>query len=81
METKFKIGDEVYFLDYKTPKKDVITGISVFWGVDKNVNKRSTLEGQVKVYYYTSEKYSELEETELFKTKQALIDSLFSSLE
>ena len=81
METKFKIGEEVYFMDYKTPRKDIITGIAVFWGEDNNVNKRKALEGQCIILYYTKEKYSELEEKELFKTKDELVNSLFSSLE
>ena len=81
METKFEIGDEVYFMDYKTPQKDTITGIAIFWGVDRNVRKVSVPEGQHQVIYYTKNKYSELEEKELFKTKDELVNSLFSSLE
>lgn len=81
METKFKIGDEVYYMWFSTPIKSKITGIGVYWGVDKNVNKREVPMGEYEVVYFCNDTYSEIKEKDCFKTKEELINNVFSSLE
>ena len=81
METKFKIGEDIYFMYITKPTKSKVTGIGVYWGVDKNVNKREVPMGEYEVVYFCNDTYSEVKEKDCFKTKEELINNVFGSLE
>lgn len=77
-KTKFKIGDEVFFMEYSGPKKEIIKGIEFTVGFDQKTEKEFTVE-KPKITYVFS-KYSEKCESECFGSKQDLIDSVFSNI-
>jgi hypothetical protein len=67
IETKYNIGDEVWFIEENEPKSDVILGIEI------NVYKgRQFIE-----YLFANDSYPYgLNESELFPTKGELLKSL-----
>lgn len=81
MKTKFNIGDELYYMNYTRPEKSIVTGISLFYGIDDHINKRKAPENGCLVLYVLKDKYSEAEEKDLFRTKEELINNVFGSLE
>lgn len=71
--TEFKVGQEVYFLDFSSAKKEVITGIIAPQGKFDKYE-----EGQT--YYWLSGQYAAHQAKELFPTKEALLESISEKL-
>jgi len=81
MESKFKIGDTVFFMNYSTPSKAQIKGISFVIGevTDSVHSKREGTYENPNVEYCVGG-YSKYKEEQLFTSKEALQDSLFGKL-
>lgn len=80
VETKFNIGDEIYYMDFSEPKKAKIKGIAVVTGDFNDSNFRiKTNEEEYSVLYSTGS-YSSLHEDKVFKSKEDLQENLFSKL-
>lgn len=81
MKNKFKIGDEIYYMKFDTPEKGIIKGIGIFYGeIQTLYNTIKQTEENPVIKYYTTP-YTEVEEKNVFKTKEELINSVFSKLE
>ena len=80
METKFKIEEEVFFMNYDKPSKGVITGIAIVYGdfKDSSFERKGIIEPSVN--YSIAGSYSSIEEHKVFATKEELQNSLFSNL-
>lgn len=80
METKFNIGDEIYFMDFSEPKKSKIKGIALVTGDFNDSNFRlKTNDGEYSVLYSVGS-YSSLHEDKLFKSKEDLQEYVFANL-
>lgn len=68
IETKYNIGDEVWFLSYNSPRKARICGMSIY----------VTNSGEITLIYSLTEKdvYWHKQEQDLFPTKEELLKSL-----
>ena len=68
IETKYNIGDEVWFLSYNSPRKARICGMSIY--VQNS--------GEIVLIYSLTEKnlYWHKNEQDLFPTKEELLKSL-----
>lgn len=68
IETKYNIGDEVWFLSYHYPRKARICGMSIY----------VTNSGEITLIYSLAEKdvYWHKQERDLFPTKEELLKSL-----
>ena len=68
IETKYNIGDEVWFLSYHYPRKARICGMSIY----------VTNLGEITILYSLNEKdvYWHKREQDLFPTKEELLKSL-----
>jgi hypothetical protein len=68
IETKYNIGDEVWFLSYHSPRKARIYGMSIY----------VSNSGKVSLLYSITEKdvYWLKREKDLFSTKEELLNSL-----
>jgi hypothetical protein len=79
MKSKFKIGDEIYYMGYDKPRKEIIKGIAVISGiVEFGISTYEGLESGPSILY--SFGYCNVEESKVFATKKELIDNLFSNL-
>ena len=74
--SKFKIKQEVYFMDFSTPSKGKIKGIATIEGdlIMGGLNKSN------QVIYAVEGCYSSLDEDKLFTSKEELNKHLFKDL-
>ncbi len=74
--SKFKIGQEVYFMDFSTPRKGNVKGIATIEGdfTSGGLNKSN------QVVYAVEGCYSSLDEDKLFTSKEELNNHLFKDL-
>ena len=80
MESKFKIGDEIFFMDYATPSKGIIKGICFVEGeFDNSSFKRKSEDGTFAISY-SAGPYTTIDEEKSFATKEELKANLFKSL-
>lgn len=80
MKSKFKIGDEIYYMNYAEPTKGTIKGIAFVIGeFSESSFKRTGLENNPAVVYSTGS-YSAIDENKCFATKEELQNELFSKL-
>jgi hypothetical protein len=80
MESKFKIGDTIYYMNYSEPVKGVIKGIAFVIGeFQESSFKRTGLENKPVVIYSTGN-YSAIGEDKAFATKEELQADLFKKL-
>jgi hypothetical protein len=81
MNTKFKIGEEVFFMRYDVPSKGIIKGIAIIEGAFKesSFEKTGTVENP-SINYSIEGSYTSVEEHKVFATKEELVNSLFSNL-
>ena len=80
MKSKFKIGDEIYYMNYSEPAKGTIKGIAFVVGeFSESSFKRTGLENSPAVVYSTGS-YSAIDENKVFATKEELQADLFSKL-
>ena len=80
MESKFKIGDEIFYMNYSEPAKGIIKGIAFVIGdFQESSFKRTGLENNPAVIYSTGS-YSAIDENKAFATKEELQNDLFSKL-
>ena len=77
METKYNIGEEVFFMDYTTPAKEKITGIIFTVGKVKDGTIYLPEEPLIE---YRFNDYCVKEESLLYTSKKALQDELFKGL-
>ena len=81
METKFKIEEEVFFMNYDKPSKGVITGIAIVYGdfKDSSFERKGTTE-KPSISYSIEGSFTSIEEHKVFATKEELQNSLFANL-
>ena len=81
METKFKKGTEVFFMNYSTPAKGIIKGIAVIDGdfKDSSFERKGTTE-KPSISYSIEGSFTSMEEHKVFATKEELQNSLFANL-
>lgn len=80
MKSKFKIGDEIYYMNYAEPTKGTIKGIAFVIGAfSESSFKRTGLEDSPTVVYSTGG-YSAIDENKAFATKEELQNEVFSKL-
>ena len=80
MESKFKIGDEIYYMNYSEPAKGIIKGIAFVIGEFSEPSfKRTGTENNPTIVYSTGS-YSAIDEDKAFATKEELQADLFSKL-
>lgn len=77
MKTKFNIGEEVFFMDYTTPAKKKITGITFTVGEAEGGTVYLPEEPLIQ---YRFNNYCIKEESLLYTSKKALQDDLFKGL-
>lgn len=76
MLEKFKVGDEIWFMESNKPKSEIVKGIAVFNGHCKTLHDDVDASEIVIVrYYYDSWGY--VNHSNVFATKEELKDSLF----
>jgi hypothetical protein len=80
IETKFDLDDNVWYMKNNKPKEVIITHIAMY--CDNHIVKNKELEviykGKNLPNFCTSlPLHEDLKETELFKTKEDLIESLY----
>lgn len=68
IETKFNIGDEIFFMDTNKIKNRIIRKLSL--------TMDEKFEQSVMYYYIEDDKYRYISEKSIFATKQELLDSL-----
>lgn len=80
MKSKFKIGDEVYYMNYSEPEKGKIKGIAFVFGefTESSFKRTGSLDSPTVVYSTGS--YFAIDEDKLFATKEELQNALFSKL-
>ena len=81
MKSKFKIGDEIFFMNYSTPAKGTVEGISFVVGKHETAS-RSKREGtfdKPSIEYYLGG-YTTVDEAAVFASKEELQDDLFKEL-
>lgn len=80
MKSKFKIGDEIFYMNFSEPSKGIIKGIAFVIGeFSESSFKRKGLENNPAVIYSTGD-YSAIDENKAFATKEELQSVLFSKL-
>jgi hypothetical protein len=80
METKFKIDEEVFFMNYDKPSKGIIKGIAVIYGKFKDGALERNGTEKPSINYSIENNYNSVEEHKLFSSKEELQESLFSNL-
>lgn len=79
-ESKFKIGDEIFFMGVSEPKKAKITGIVKTEGDVETVSfKQKTVPGEVSILY-SAGTYNLIEEKDAYSSKEELINAVFSKI-
>ncbi len=81
MESKFKIGDTVFFMEYSAPVKAEVKGISFVVGeFQESVHTKrvGTIEKPSIMYSFGT--YTTVDEIKLFSSKEDLQESLFGNL-
>ena len=80
MESKFKIGDEIFYMKFDEPAKGTIKGIAFVIGdfKDTSFSKSGSIEKPSVTYSVGS--YVVIDEERAFSTKEELQLSLFSKL-
>lgn len=80
MESKFKIGQEIYYMNYDKPTKGIIKGVAfVFGEFSESSFKRKGTGNEPAIVYSTGE-YSCIDESKAFTTKDELINGVFANL-
>lgn len=80
MESKFKIGDEIFFMGFSEPVKATVKGIMVLTGeVDTTGIKKDKKTPDPLIVYATGS-YTTVEESKAYSTKEELRDILFAKL-
>lgn len=80
METKFKIGDEIFYMKYSEPAKGIIKGIAFVIGEFEDSSfKRKAVDGKPSITYSVGS-YVTIEEANAFSTKDELQNYLFKNL-
>ncbi len=80
MESKFKIGDEIYFMSYTRPTKGKIEGIAFVVGKFNNsVFKKTGTHENPSITYHTGG-YDTVDEGNAYATKEELQIALFANL-
>lgn len=81
MKSKFKIGEEIYFMNYNEPSKGIIKGIAFIVGEfeDSSSFKRNGSVENPSISYSVGA-YRTIEESKAFSTKEELQADLFSKL-
>ena len=80
METKFKIGQEIYFMRYGEPLKGIIQGIALVYGSFEDSSFKRTSDTEKPFVVYSCGAYQIADEDKAFATKQELIDSVFAKV-
>lgn len=80
MNTRFKIGDEIFYMDFSEPKKATVKGVAVITGEFKNhsFDKNGTEEKPAVVYSVGS--FFLVDDEKAFATKEDLQSFLFLKL-
>lgn len=80
IETKYNIGDVVWFLEDNKAKSGKVTGLRFAYGIGEFFGKLATNEGQTYINYFLRGDFIHsgcvLEEKFLFPTKEELLKSL-----
>lgn len=80
MNTKFNIGDEIYYMSYPEPTKGIIKGIAFVIGEFTATSFKHTGSQENPKIIYSTGAYSEIEESKAFATKEELQNNLFAKL-
>lgn len=82
IESKFNIGDTIYFMDGTKPVKENIAGITTFTGksIDYRGYSKETVEDKVIVEYHIMSGAVKVWEENVYGTKEELIKATFDSL-
>jgi len=78
--SKFKIGQEIFFVENNLPKKSEIKGIAIYEGKCEAYNFTKEAEsGKTLIVYHTGG-YSSVEEKNAYSSKEELIESFSKEL-
>jgi len=80
MNTKFKIGDQIFFMGYTEPVKATVKGIIVMTGEVDTTGIKKDIKTPDPVIFYATGSYTTVEESKAYETKEELRDVLFSKL-
>ncbi|MEK6878618.1 MAG: hypothetical protein AABY22_03370 [Nanoarchaeota archaeon] len=78
VESKFNIGDDIYFLAGELPMKSKIAGISFFIGEKHSHSGQSLVCKKCSVSYNFHDVTVCINETDAYETKEQLIDAYLS---
>lgn len=78
--TKFKIGDEIFFMDYKEPKKETIKGIAIVHSEFKTTGFEAKQDENGPAVLYHTGGYSMIPEGSAFASKEEMIASVFKGV-
>ncbi len=80
-ESKFKIGDAIFYIENNIPKKGIIEGIVTYEGKCTSIynSQREVACGKNEYVYHVGQ-YSTVEEKTAFATKEDLLNTLFGTL-
>ena len=86
VNSKFNIGDEVYYMSDTIPCKSNISGISFFTGcrcdqTKAGVTHHRTIGNACAIEYYLLSRVYPIPEEKVFATKEELKESVFSTIE
>lgn len=77
--SKFKIGDEIHYMECNKPKCSIVKGIARYEGTVKGIRTEEHIikENEQKVVYHF-DNYDQVAEVDAFSTVEELKTSLFS---
>ncbi len=77
-KTKFKVDEEVHYMEDNKPKSGVVTGIIMKQGKGEGIHdKFDVAEGEIEITYAISGHYYSIKEVDAFPSVESLRDSVF----
>ena len=80
MKSKFKIGDEIFYMNYDEPRKGIIKGIAFVIGEFENTSFKKIGTEETPSVTYSLGAYLVVDEDKAFSTKEELQTFIFSKL-
>ena len=80
MKSKFKIGDEIFYMNYDEPRKGIIKGIAFVIGEFENTSLKKKGTEETPSVTYSLGAYLVVDEDKAFSTKEELQTFIFSKL-